>query len=202
MRVFWTAWLMSIASLIGAAMLAALLIKETTNVIWPAMLIGRSVALLTMLVGLVCAFRLALKGTTALKSVLARNLAMLISSELGALSFSARHHIISLDAFTRLQDGGAALTLHTEALVTPEFVEKQHEIRNLLGKPTEQSLRQLLEHVNTYNSLVRELELSSGLVDTSEGKELVTQMCWLVGKIEDCTREAGRFVTPFYLPQV
>jgi hypothetical protein len=163
MRQFWVAWCVAVL-LLGAAIVGfgyLLALSEG----WPYWLkIGSRVAagLLAML-AVYDAYRIAARGTAAFQEVLAQNLASIVIAELERLDTAAARRKLALTA----KDEPASLGL---SLSSWSF--DGEDVRNLLGDPTEEALRDVLESIEAYNRLIDTLAAGDMQAETGLARQI------------------------------
>ncbi|WP_374384482.1 hypothetical protein [Dongia sp.] len=138
---FWAGWLMSILLLAGALAGVVIVVRQTVDWAFDDQWVARGAAVMLALFAVYFAFRLAMLGTAALQRALAHNLARVISGELAQLKAET-------DRRARILAAGHI----SSAIPMPSFSREGAEIVELLGHPTEATLRQLLISLEAFNT--------------------------------------------------
>jgi hypothetical protein len=163
MRQFWIAWCVAVlllgAAIVGFGYLFAL--SES----WPhwVKIGGRAAAGLLAAFAVYDAYRIAARGTAAFQEVLAQNLASIVVAELERLDAAAARRKLALAA--RDEPGALGLSLTSWSF-------DGEDVRNLLGNPTEEALRDVLASIAAYNRLIDTLAAGDTQAETGLARQI------------------------------
>jgi 4-hydroxy-2-oxoheptanedioate aldolase len=189
MRQFWVAWCVAVL-LLGAAVVGFGYLFSLSEAWEPWAKIGaRAAAGLLAALAVYDAYRIATRGTAALQEVLAQNLASIVIAELERLHAAAAQRKLALAA----KDEPGTLGLR---LASWSF--DGEDVRNLLGNPTEQALRDVLTSIDAYNRLIDTLAPDDPQAETGLARQIEEisaginrAMASVTGRLDDY-RQAAR----------
>ncbi len=203
MRLFWIAWSLAVALIVAAVAVVAWLLSFTETWSLLPFVGARALCVFIGLLAFVGAFRLALLGTVALRSLLARNLAIVIAEELDDLRQAMQARAVALAEGPIAVERAADTDLWRLAGAQryPILLGDRQEIRRLLGKATEHTLEQVLASLRSYNEAVMEADLEG--VRGLESRQNARRDLWRkIGVVQDHIVEATRAVSPFCRPNL